>query len=249
MRVQRHKVTIGTGGALKWGGALEPKELADEWVLRELGDANLDDDAAVAELLARDGTLAWPYFQPGYVPVEHHVRITPWPPVRHADWWRTQWHSTIEDARWWLRTARALAGTWRESQFGGDPFAPWLAEGFLASPLHDPDAGGWPQFAAALNVGLEPFRAHVEPTGGDEPTVGLYAAACRQIFNLMVSDGTARRCESATCGRVFVRQRGDIEYRQHYRTTGVRFCSEECMRAEKQRRYRRRKAKEREQGQ
>jgi len=131
-------------------------------------------------------------------------------------------------------------------QFGGDPLAPWLAEGFRASSLNDPEQGSWPRFAAALNVGLEPFQARVQPAAG-EFTVGLYSAACRQVFNLMVEGGTARRCESATCGRVFVRQRGDIEYRQHYRSTGLRFCSPECMRAEKQRRYRRRKAARKEQ--
>jgi hypothetical protein len=100
-------------------------------------------------------------------------------------------------------------------------------------------------------VGLEPFRARVEHRvdipGGDTVTFGvqpidLYSAACRQVFNLVVEQPTARRCESATSGRVFVHQVSDIEYRQHHRSTGLRFCTPKCARAEASRQYRRRKA-------
>ena len=167
---------IRKNGTLKWGAPFEPRELPHEWVLRELDDANLEDDAVVLDLITEYGVIAWPYFQPGYVPVERHGRMTPWPPVRHADWWRTNLESTVEDARWWLRSARALAGVWRETQFGGDPLEPWLAEGFLATPLHDPEQGCWSRFAKALNVGLEPFHAHVELADAGEFTVGLYSA-------------------------------------------------------------------------
>src|SRR5205809_312826 len=103
---------------------------------------------------------------------------------------------------------------------GGDCAGAWAAEGFPSST----EWASWPQFTEALNAGLGVFRAHVEHVAklGDSdtltfglPQVGLYSAACRQIFNLVVEESTARRCENATCGRVFVHQLGGAKYRQH----------------------------------
>ncbi len=135
---------------------------------------------------------------------------------------------------------------WSEASFDRDPPSVWSAEDFL--PANQWDC--WARFTRALNVGLRPFYAHAEhpipmPVGEGlvvgVPLVGLYSAACRQVFNLVVEESTARRCESATCGRVFVHQVGGIEYRQHYRSTGLRFCSASCARNETQRQYRRRR--------
>jgi hypothetical protein len=162
-------------------------------------------------------------------------------------WWRTRGDGTLEDARWWLKTARALAGVWSRASNGEDPTAAWAAEGFLG--LND-DHACWALFTLALDEGLRPFRARVEyrqelPNGGEFvyglPQVGLYSAACRQVFNFLVEQQTARRCENATCGRIFTRQLGGSKYGQH-RSKGIRFCSPSCARAETQRQYRRRKA-------
>src|SRR5439155_25065039 len=71
--------------------------------------------------------------------------------------WRTRSDGTLEDARWWLKTARALAGVWREASLGGDPPSAWSAEQIWLPPR-----SRWPHFALALGAGLEPFRAHVE---------------------------------------------------------------------------------------
>jgi hypothetical protein len=78
------------------------------------------------------------------------------------------------------------------------------------------------------------------------PRVSLYSAACREVFNLVLEQPTARHCENATCGRVFVHQLGGAKFRQH-RSTGLRFCTPECARAEASRQYRRRKAAGKEQ--
>jgi hypothetical protein len=153
---------------------------------------------------------------------------------------------TLEDARWWLKTARALAGVWSRATLGEDPSDAWAAEGLPAARESD----CWPRFTEALNVGLTPLRAHIEhaaPLGDGGsflfglPQVGLYSAVCRQIFNLVVQQPAARHCENATCGRVFVHQLGGSKYGQH-RSKGLRFCSPSCARAETQRQYRRRKA-------
>ena len=129
---------------------------------------------------------------------------------------------------------------------------PWYvsAEGFRAL---DREGVCWAQFTLALKEGLHPFRAHVEYAEPrlpgfvyGLPNVGLYSAACRQIFNFAAQEQTARRCENATCGRVFVHQLGGAKFRQH-RSTGIRYCTPECARAEASRQYRRRKAAGKEQ--
>ncbi len=45
---------------------------------------------------------------------------------------------------------------------------------------------------------------------------------------------TVHQCANERCDRAFVRQRGRAAHRQH-RTTGVKYCSRECARAQAQR--------------
>ena len=107
-------------GQLSWfppADLLAP--LPPEWVLRELVDADLDDDAAVVELLERRGVITSPYFDRAYVPQDLHERLAPPPDMaeqRRDDWWEGRNDGTVEDARWWLKTAvrwRARGPTFR----------------------------------------------------------------------------------------------------------------------------------------
>jgi hypothetical protein len=165
---------------------------------------------------------------------------------RDPNWYQRRDDATIEDARWWLKTARALARTWSYVQVGKDPVSAWDAEGF--EMISEDDL--WTHFTLALDAGLLPFRARAEFTrdfSGQHqftygaPLVGLYSAACRQVFNLIVGDATARYCENKTCGRIFVHQLGTTTT-ERYRSTGLRFCTAKCAQAEKQREYRRRES-------
>jgi hypothetical protein len=246
--VQRSALLVGSDGTLDWRAYRKPGELPEEWVLRQLGDADLENDAAVAALLDDYGVISYPYFDPAAVPLDRGSRLTAASAQKAGTdrWWTQRGDGTLEDARWWLKTARALAGVWREASVDGDPPSAWTAEGF--PPGTDWDC--WPRFTAALDVGLEPFRARVEykaPLNDGStftfglPRVGLYSAACRQVFNLVVEQRVARYCENATCGRVFDHQLGGAKFGQH-RSKGLRFCSPSCARAETQRQYRRRKA-------
>jgi hypothetical protein len=243
---------LGDGGQIGWHGRKESKPLPAEWTLRTLLVADLDDDNALGLLLEDYGTIAWPFFDRTCIPRDRWELLAPLPEgddYHHFNWWEGRHDATLEDARWWLKTARALTRVWTETSAGRDPTSAWTAEGF-ASPLAD-ERTCWTQFAIALNIGLRPFYPHVERRvvgrEGFEFTygaqiVGLFSAACCQIYNFIVEEVPARRCENETCGRDFARQLGGTVYDQHRTKGPLRFCTPKCAHAEHQRQYRRRKA-------
>ena len=238
---------MSPSGKLDWRGPHPehgPQELPEEWVLRQLFDTDIEDNNVLGTLLEDYGAILRPYFDPRRVPENRQQLLAPLPPPppeSHSEWWEHRSDGTIEDARWWLKTARALVGMWRNASFGLPSVDAWTTEGFVSVD----EQFAWTRFTDALNIGLRPFRAHVETRVGrfdyGGPRGDLYSAACRQVFNLIVEGSDALRCENATCGRVFVHQLGGARYGQ-YRSKGLRFCTPECARAETQRQYRRRKA-------
>lgn len=229
-------------------GIADRQPLPPEWVFHCLADADLDNDQAVTNLLDEYGIMPWPYFDPWSVPVERHDHMAPWPPIRHQHWWRTQDTGTLEDARWWLKAARAMVNTWVDYRLGDDPADAWARESFAdmadyPSPRSDP----WWRLQDALSAGLVTSHPRVEYAVADHttaglPWVGLYSAACIDIFNLLVENPEPRLCANANCGRVFIRQIGRSRYEQS-RRQGVKFCSARCAKAQAQRDlYHRRKA-------
>jgi hypothetical protein len=257
--VERRPVVLGKGGALYWGdpGDREAQDLPEEWVLRPpFRSANLDDDDDVVGLLQNFGEIdRWDDLDLVPEPVRTLLKHQ----MIEAVGKRTEWDfgeaASVEDARWQLKKARALAGVWREAMFGR-PIAPaFTAEGLRRHNAVS-EILAWTDFAEALNKGLRPFQARVEHALKFEhgvvvegrPHVDLYSAACCQIFNLIVEGGTARVCENETCSVVFVHQLGGSLYGQYHKT-GLRFCSPACARMETQRQYRRRqKVKKAEEG-
>ena len=232
--VQRREFEVDDDGVLLWGRLLEPQELPEEWVLRQLLRTNLDDDHEILATMENYGAVTDGFPGPRCVPVERHALLG-WP----SD-------TKIEDVRWALKTVRALVCVWRETQFDRPVAAAWTAEAFVppGKARAWSEVAAWDMFTHSLNDGLRAFHARIEHDlivrySPKAPIVFLYSAACRQIFNLIVEDGTARVCENETCSVVFVRQIGSAKFGQ-YRTTGVQYCSPECARMQAQRQYRRR---------
>ena len=238
-----------TGECITWHGPRidsdtnlpERQPLPAEWVFHQLADANLDDPATVTALLDEYGVIGWPYFDRAEVPPESRVRLVQVGEPLRGRWWRERSDGTLEDARWWLKTAWAMVNTWVRHRTGGEAADAWSHEGFV-----DVRPDPWWRLQGALNEGLTASRPRIEyarpgfTTG--LPQAGLYSAACVDIFNLLVENPEPRFCANENCGRVFVRQIGRSIYEQN-RKQGVKFCSARCAKAQAQRDlYHRRKA-------
>lgn len=92
--------------------------------------------------------------------------------------------------------------------------------------------------ASTLNAALEPFSIGIGGLEDRYPT--LLAVTFLQLYNHLAENATIRECANENCRRAFVRQRGRAEYGQN-RTTGIKYCTRECARAQAQREHRRRR--------
>jgi hypothetical protein len=241
-KVERRAVSVGPAGNLIWGTRAAAVPLPEEWVLRELMRSNPTLDSDVLRLMERRGTLTAGYFDPAYVPEDAVARFgaRAAPEVELGrSLARNRQLVTLEDARWWVKTLRAVTRIWQFAALGEPVDTCWRDEGFLGPTS---TAATWAQFTRAVNIGIEVFQPRVAlGTANPYPSVGLYAAACGQLFDFIAAGVVPQRCASATCSTIFVHQIGGARHGRS-RTSGVRFCSPGCARAETQRQYRRRKA-------
>ena len=161
----------------------------------------------------------------------------------------------------YVRTAQDAITTWLACQREGgleDLVRPHVTEETLANlrSQTQPREQPWPQsldklqeilidaeltsLEDVLNRALGRFSIGIGDLS-DYPTV--YSVAFLQLYNHLVEGAAVHQCANERCGRAFVRQRGRAEYGQH-RTTGVKYCSRECARAQAQRELRWRRKQE-----
>jgi hypothetical protein len=266
--VARATYRLGASGGFFWGTQGERSDLFAEVPVHEvyldLIAVDLDDETAIKSFVDHYGTLEmWRGQTTGVVsylglsisPYEADAVLEPImaareEALREADeWWLLS--DTLEDFRYGATSMRDLVAAWR-----------WVSEGRKPKrwecPLweHTPsiDIPETRREAASmldwhLSHGLVSFHPQLVIEGVEGSTgmrrftedLPLYSLCCLELFNHIVEKATYRRCANETCGRLFVRQSGRAEHGQH-RTTGVKYCSAECARAQAQRQYRRRKA-------
>lgn len=231
--------------SLRW----EP--IPDELFLRGLLDLGLD-DRSIVRFLDDHGMIAVGGLERLFG--ADHEPVPDKPPGAACH---------LEDARYLLRTARALVRHWLAYLDGSDPLQAWVQEDIglhLSSKSRSITAenAAWSAFVDTLNRALAPFHPRVEVprrrglsrsevlglTAG-APMPGLYSALCLQLLNFITEGLPARQCANETCGRLFVRQLGGARHGQH-RTQGVRFCTPACAKAQAMRELRRRQRKEQE---
>jgi hypothetical protein len=94
------------------------------------------------------------------------------------------------------------------------------------------------ELAATLNAALGKFNVGIGGLASRQPTI--YSISFLQIYNHITEGAVLLGCANEPCGNLFVRQRGRAEFGQH-RTTGVKYCSNSCARAQGQRELRRRR--------
>lgn len=104
----------------------------------------------------------------------------------------------------------------------------------LESMLHDAEASG----SALTKRGDVPVAWERHPIA--VPWT-LYSICCLQLYNHIAMESTHRRCANETCENVFVHQRSVVE-KTRDRSTGIKYCSDLCRRAQASRRYRRKQS-------
>jgi hypothetical protein len=238
-------------------------------VYLDLLTVDLDDDDAILAFVNRHGPLKILYERsPGQKPpfngfTDHpHFRTTIQADLEaerskalhdwlEADRGPANWIITepLAEFRWEAGCLRDLVAAWRFVHEGQKPqqLWSWVWGGPPPeNPYSDPltREGAAHLLARGLDVGLAVFHPHVQVGDEEMPyheAVGFYEICCLELFTHVAEAARYKTCANQTCGRLFVRQEGRALHAQH-RTTGVKYCSSSCARAQAQRAYRRREA-------
>lgn len=234
-------------------------QLPEDFYLRELMELPPDDIEGAAEMFQTYGSLFNPDHSDLYVDAEDDYEDLQAAPEAGGDEQPYPFGVHHDVVRIYLQTAQEAITTWLACQVEGsleELVNPEITEENLTSiqvqnPHREPP---WPPsledlralliqdrihtLETVLNRALSPFSIGVGDLADRHLTV--YSVAFLQLYNHLAEGASVRRCANQNCGRQFVRQRGRAEYGQH-RTSGIKYCSRECARAQAQRELRRRR--------
>jgi len=236
-----------------------PVELPDELYLRELMELDLTDERAILGFVNDYGPLGdsfapflylptWlsPFLAPDYdpdflMPVEEQ-----WIMREKQMFFVLQKVEAFKAHAWCLRDAVRLWQVQTGQMSLEELSETWELVAMQEKVPKDADEC-LDVLASILNAALQPFHARMDVLNSESflshtRLPNLYCALCLQFFNHVVEEAVYIRCHNETCSHLFVRQRGRAKQGK-YHTTGVKYCSDYCARAQGQRELRRRKAK------
>jgi hypothetical protein len=250
------KATCNNYGEISFGSIVESEPLPQEFFLRELPQLS-DDVPSIMQLVREVGLPRLPdRLLPKPDPVTGELDLD----LELA--WALCHGEGIHylNAKWGLRALRAASITYR--QFAADTDGS-LLESWVENLFELPEEAGtnpesfalyW--MATIVDAGLEPFQPrigfdvwqlddpvlHEHGLVGIDYTVDLYQAVCAQVASFIAVGGSPKQCTNENCAKWFCRRLEKTDAGQR-RTTGVKYCSDLCARAQGER-DRRQKAKQ-----
>lgn len=230
-------------------------ELPDDFVLREVLDADPD---APTEFINQWGPLvplddSLRAFYP--TPVRRQPAIaeaSPWHVYEHGERFlvstatsKLALHQLRALSKWWIAASESDEASMREA---------WTSEGF-DDPLNPSIGALWWEDRVNAALRAFPMRIGVGLGNGRDHIMGSYSGttyevAVLQLALLAAGGRPLNRCANVNCGRAFTVQRTSRRaYKGTEHVTGVRYCSEQCAKAQSERdRRARRKAERQESG-
>lgn len=226
-------------------------ELPPDFYLRELMDLDLDDLGAIAELVSQYGYFCAFQLEDLDDAAKHVDKKIP---VEAPEKWKFINGHHRENIILHLQTAQRAIEIWTASQTEGgleELTEELVTEAALHQIWNDlpehktlADVQGiyiqdlLDDLTATLNAALGRFSVGIGDLASRQPTI--YSVSFLQMYNHITEGAILLGCANEPCGKLFVRQRGRATFGQH-RTTGVKYCSNSCARAQGQRELRRRR--------
>jgi hypothetical protein len=226
-------------------------ELPDDFVLQEIFEVELS-ASALADFTGRWGSLTgWGPARLSSLPYDWVSSQVRWQCESldadvPEDCPRTTWMVPVSTVILHVQTLRIMASHLKVYFDGGsnsDFASAWLSHGYHSAPRNE--SQGWLWFDSLINTALSPYHAHVKsyPGGlltGASPMPSLYQACGLQLYNYIAAATPFVHCANEQCGNLFTHRRGHAKYGQ-YKTSGVRYCTNSCAKAQAERERRRRR--------